>query len=188
MASAPECREGGLTTRPGLGTCTACVMYRKSKRPFSPRPPGPTPPPAVTLCLRRLPCPPQRPGARRSAVQHGFGWCWTGAAGWGRVGPLGLLEGWGGHCNGISNAQGVRYTATARTAPSTVAGHEGGQLLEQFHWREPNPCSAIGPLVRKGVDKIAVGVLGQALQGHGPARYTASGAPTDCADGLGPGY
>ena len=26
-------------------------------------------------------------------MQRGFGWGWTGAAGWGRVGPLGLLEG-----------------------------------------------------------------------------------------------
>jgi hypothetical protein len=26
MAGAPECSEGGLTTRPGLGTCTACVL------------------------------------------------------------------------------------------------------------------------------------------------------------------
>jgi hypothetical protein len=36
-------------------------------------------------------------------VQHGFGWCWTGAAGGRRVGPLGLLEGWGAISNGTDN-------------------------------------------------------------------------------------
>lgn len=35
--------------------------------------------------------PPERPGARRSTVQRGFGWAWTGATGWDRVGPLGVL-------------------------------------------------------------------------------------------------
>src|SRR5215831_15443573 len=29
--------------------------------------------------------PPERPPARRSAVQRHFRWCWTGVSGWGRV-------------------------------------------------------------------------------------------------------
>ena len=47
--------------------------------------------------------------------------------------------------------------------------HERGQLFEQFHRREANPRGAIGPGMGEGVDEIAVGVLGQALQGHGTA-------------------
>jgi hypothetical protein len=66
---------------------------------------------------------------------------------------------------------------TAPIAPQMDAwqGHEGGQLLSEFPRREPNPRGAIGPRGREGVDAIAVGVLRQALQGHG----TAGGIPDE---------
>jgi hypothetical protein len=51
-------------------------------------------PAALAAPPARCSHPPERPGARRSTVPHGFGGCWTGAAGWGRGGPLGVLEGW----------------------------------------------------------------------------------------------
>ena len=54
-------------------------------------------------------------------------------------------------------------------------GHEGGQLLEQFRARA-NPRGAIGPRVGEGVDEVAVGVLRQTLQRHGPARGIADQA------------
>src|SRR5262245_28684617 len=38
---------------------------------------------------RRAGAPPERPGARRRTALRGCGWCWTGAAGWGRVVPQG---------------------------------------------------------------------------------------------------
>jgi hypothetical protein len=56
---------------------TACPC----RRPFSPA--------ALAAPPARRGRPPERPGARRSTVQRGFGWCWTGTAGWGRIGPLG---------------------------------------------------------------------------------------------------
>ena len=50
------------------------------------------PPPATPLCARLFraaqsaaAASPERPGARRSTALRGIGWCWTGAAGWGRV-------------------------------------------------------------------------------------------------------
>ncbi len=48
-------------------------------------------------------------------------------------------------------------------------GHEGGQLLQEFQRREPNPRGAIGPRMDEGVDEIAVGIFLEALQGHGTA-------------------
>jgi len=38
---------------------------------------------------RARPSPPARSAARRSTAPRDFRWCWTGAAAWGRVGPLG---------------------------------------------------------------------------------------------------
>jgi hypothetical protein len=62
------------------------------------RPPQP-PPPAAPLCARLLraaqsaaAASPERPGARRSTALHGAGWCWTGAAGWGRGARREALE------------------------------------------------------------------------------------------------
>jgi hypothetical protein len=75
--------------------------YRKSKALFRSAPPTACPcrrpfsPAALAAPPARRGRPPERPGARRGTVQRGFGWCWTGTAGWGRIGPLGLLEGWG---------------------------------------------------------------------------------------------
>jgi hypothetical protein len=48
-------------------------------------------------------------------------------------------------------------------------GHEGGQLLHELHWGEPNPCGAIGPGMGEGVDEIAVGLDLEAFQGDGTA-------------------
>src|SRR5262245_57384350 len=86
---------------------------RKNKRSFHGRP-------------ARRGCPPERLGARRSTVQRGFGWGWTGATGWDRGGPLGVLgrlaggqfQSWVANSNGISNAPGVRYTSTVHTSPT----------------------------------------------------------------------
>jgi hypothetical protein len=62
------------------------------------RPPQP-PPPAAPLGARLLgaaqsaaAASPERPGARRSTALRGVGWCWTGAAGWGRVARRDALE------------------------------------------------------------------------------------------------
>jgi hypothetical protein len=71
---------------------------------------------------------------------------------------------------------GAAQVAVRRQAPPIAhqmharQGHERGQLFEQFQGREANPRGAVRPRMREGVDQIAVGVLGQALQGHGPAR------------------
>jgi hypothetical protein len=66
--------------------------------PCQRRPPQP-PPPAAPLCARLFraaqraaAASPERPGARRSPALHGAGWCWTGAAGWGRVARRDALE------------------------------------------------------------------------------------------------
>jgi hypothetical protein len=45
-------------------------------------------------------------------------------------------------------------------------GHEGGQLLQEFQWREPNARGPVRPRMREGVDQIAVGVLDQALESY----------------------
>ena len=62
------------------------------------RPPQP-PPPAAPLCARLFraaqsaaTASPERLGARRSTALRGVGWCWTGAAGWGRVARRDALE------------------------------------------------------------------------------------------------
>ena len=47
-------------------------------------------------------------------------------------------------------------------------GDERGELLQEFQWREANPCGAVGPRVGESIDEIAVGVFLEALQGHGP--------------------
>ena len=59
---------------------------------FSPRSRRRLPPLAATPCSRHVrrpqraaAAPPERPPARRSAVQRHFRWCWTGVSGWGRV-------------------------------------------------------------------------------------------------------
>ena len=44
----------------------------------------------------------------RSAVQYDVGWCWTGAAGWGRVAPLGWLQGEGRRAGGGRRRRGQR--------------------------------------------------------------------------------
>ena len=41
----------------------------------------------TTVSLSRRPSPPARPAARQSTVERDVGWCWTGAAAWGRVAP-----------------------------------------------------------------------------------------------------
>src|SRR5262249_28306556 len=46
-------------------------------------------------------------------------------------------------------------------------GHAGGQLLQEFYRREPNPPRAIGPRMGEGGDEIAIGLCLEALQGHG---------------------
>jgi hypothetical protein len=46
-------------------------------------------------------------------------------------------------------------------------GHEGRQLLQEFQRGEPNAHGAVRPRVGERVDKIAVGVVRQPLQGHG---------------------
>jgi hypothetical protein len=46
--------------------------------------------------------------------------------------------------------------------------YEGGQLLQEFQRREPNARGAVRPRVCDGVDRVAVGVLRQTLQGYGP--------------------
>jgi hypothetical protein len=93
----------------------------------------------------------ERRGARRSTVQHGFGWCWTGAAGWGRGGPLGLLEGWGA----ISNAKGVRYTATARTSPTrprtTLCPLIGERVHDLMGWYSVDGRGRVRQRVDEGV-------------------------------------
>ena len=71
-------------------------MYRKFKRHFCAAP-------LATRLRRRLPLahgscgppgvPRQPAGAARGQAAHAFGWCWTGAAGWGRVAPQGCSEG-----------------------------------------------------------------------------------------------
>ena len=53
----------------------------------------------------------------------------------------------------------VRRQASPRAHQMHVwQGHEGGQLLQEFEWREPNACGAIGPRVGERIDEIAVGV------------------------------
>ena len=56
----------------------SCRTYRKSKRPFSPRPPGPRPCRPFSPAARAAPparrCrPPERPGAQE---EHGAAWLW----------------------------------------------------------------------------------------------------------------
>jgi hypothetical protein len=58
-----------------------------------------------------------------------------------------------------------RQTAAVAHQRHARQGHKRGQLLQEFQRREANPCGAIGPRMGEGVDQIAVGVLGQALQG-----------------------
>ena len=55
-------------------------------------------------------------------------------------------------------------------------GHQGRQLLQEFHRRESNPRGAIGPRMGEGVDEIAVGIFLETLQGH-----RAAGGITDQA-------
>src|SRR5215510_6791976 len=69
-----------------------------------------------------------------------------------------------------------RQTAAVAHQVHARQGHEGRQLLQEFQRREPNAWDAIGPRGREGVNQIAVGVLGQALQGHGPTGRIADQA------------
>src|SRR5215831_14433422 len=48
------------------------------------------------------------------------------------------------------------------------------QLLQEFQWREANPCGAVRPRMRERVDQIAVGIFLEALQGHGPSGGVAN--------------
>jgi len=59
-----------------------------------------------------------------------------------------------------------RQTAPIAHQVEPRQGHEGGQLLQEFHRREPNPNGAVRPRMGERGDEIAVGVLCQALQGH----------------------
>ena len=59
-----------------------------------------------------------------------------------------------------------RQTAAIAHQVHARQGHERGQLLEEFHWREANARGAVRPRVGEGIDEIAVGVLRQALQRH----------------------
>ena len=52
-----------------------------------------------------------------------------------------------------------RQTAAIAHQVDAWQGHEGCQLLHEFHGREPHPRGAIGPGMGEGVDEIAVGVL-----------------------------
>ena len=89
--------------------------------------------------------PPERPGARRCTALRGLGWCWTDAAGWGRVAPQGCPgatasgratgKAWEGHptaacltarrdvssrqassCNACVNAEALQQAARLREA------------------------------------------------------------------------
>jgi hypothetical protein len=76
--------------------------------------------------------PPERPGARRCTALRGLGWCWTDAAGWGRVVPRGCPgatasgratgKAWGGGrfqtgFQRLKGSSGMRHTSTAHTSP-----------------------------------------------------------------------
>src|SRR5712691_1086432 len=79
----------------------------------------PHPPPAAPPChgaCGALSALRQPARTARSAAQRDFRWCWTGAAGWGRVEPLGWLQGEG------------RGTGSC--------GRRGGQLQTGFQTRE----------------------------------------------------
>ena len=61
-----------------------------------------------------------------------------------------------------------RQTAPIAHEMDVGQGYEGGQLLQEFEWREPNARGPVRPRMRERVDQIAVGVFLEALQGHGP--------------------
>jgi len=55
-------------------------------------------------------------------------------------------------------------------------GDQCRQLLQEFQRREAHPRGAIRPRMSEGGDTIAVGVLPQQLQRHGPASGVADEA------------
>jgi hypothetical protein len=67
-------------------------------------------------------------------------------------------------------------TATIAHQVDARQGHQGHQLLQEFHRRESNPRGAIGPRMGEGIDEIAVGIFLETLQGH-----RAAGSITDQA-------
>src|SRR5882724_4240970 len=69
-----------------------------------------------------------------------------------------------------------RQTAAIAHQVDARQGYERRQLLQEFHWRESNARGAIRPWVGEGVDKNAMGVLLQTLQGHGTASGIADQA------------
>src|SRR5262249_39940919 len=48
-------------------------------------------------------------------------------------------------------------------------GHEGGQLLQEFHRREPNAHGPVRPRMGRGADQTTVGRCLEAFQGYGTA-------------------
>src|SRR5262245_18897783 len=67
---------------------------------------------------------------------------------------------------------GLTQVAVRRQTPPIAhemhvrQGHEGGQLLEEFEWREPTPWSPDRPRMGEGVQEIAVDIFLEALQRH----------------------
>src|SRR5205823_2670400 len=77
----------------------------------------------------------------------------------------------GGGWGGWPRAGGCAAPNSRRSAPGAyAAGAPGRPASRAVPLARAESLGAIGPRVRKGVEEIAVGVLGQALQGHGPAR------------------
>ena len=76
-----------------IGNSNSLLAPPRRRRP--PQHPPPAAPPCARLfraAQSAAAASPERPGARRSTALRGVGWCWTGAAGWGRVARRDALE------------------------------------------------------------------------------------------------
>ena len=106
-AGRPQARAPAGAGWQGVGGCGQVGLLEKwlyysytlLAPPRRRRPPQHRPPAAAPLCARLLratqsaaAASPEPPRARRSTALAGAGWCWTGAAGWGRGARRDALE------------------------------------------------------------------------------------------------
>src|SRR5262249_40627518 len=116
-------------------------FLRPRERP-SWSPPAPAPPATPRRGYSRAPSAAREPrrnapapdGARRCTVLRGFGWCWTGAAGWGRVVPQG--------CPGATASERATGKAGGGDGISRLFRHE--THLHCTHVAPETTCDVVG--------------------------------------------